>query len=117
MEVSVLPATLVPVYSKPKPIKTFNSSSLISVPSAEKAFIKALKKIRKLGMMAGIALDLDTSVETIKSYKGITLIQNKRKKYNGGSRNVGIDYALEKDFDYIEVGSFDLKKKDIIKLA
>lgn len=43
----------------------------------------------------------DTSVETIKSYKGITLIQNKRKKYNGGSRNVGIDYLLEKDFDYI----------------
>lgn len=45
----------------------------------------------------------DTSVETIKSYKDkrIHLIQNKRKRYNGGSRNVGIDYALENlDFDY-----------------
>lgn len=34
----------------------------------DKAFIKALKKIRKLGMMAGIALDLDTSVETIRPF-------------------------------------------------
>ena len=45
----------------------------------------------------------DTSVETISSYKDkrIHLIQNKRKRYNGGSRNVGIDYALENiDFDY-----------------
>ena len=45
----------------------------------------------------------DTSVETIKSYKDnrIHLIENKRKRYNGGSRNVGIDYALESlDFDY-----------------
>lgn len=45
----------------------------------------------------------DTSVETIKSYKDdrIILIQNKRKRYNGGSRNVGIEYALNNlDFDY-----------------
>ena len=47
----------------------------------------------------------DTSVETIKKYqskdKRIHLIENKRKKYNGGSRNVGIDYALDNlDFDY-----------------
>ena len=45
----------------------------------------------------------DTSVETIKSYNDsrIHLIQNKRKRYNGGSRNVGIDYALDNlDFDY-----------------
>ena len=45
----------------------------------------------------------DTSIETIKSYKDdrIILIQNKRKRYNGGSRNVGIEYALENfDFDY-----------------
>jgi hypothetical protein len=29
------------------------------------------------------------------------LIQNKRKRYNGGSRNVGIDYALNNfEFDY-----------------
>ena len=45
----------------------------------------------------------DTSVETIKSYKDdrIHFIQNKRKRYNGGSRNVGIDYALDNlDFDY-----------------
>lgn len=45
----------------------------------------------------------DTSIETIKSYKDdrITLIQNKRKRYNGGSRNVGIEYVLNNvDFDY-----------------
>ena len=47
----------------------------------------------------------DTSVETIKEYqkkdKRIHLIENKRKRYNGGSRNVGIDYALDNlDFDY-----------------
>lgn len=48
-------------------------------------------------------MSTDTSVETIKSYKDnrIHLIQNKRKKYNGGSRNVGIDYALNNlEFDY-----------------
>lgn len=45
----------------------------------------------------------DTSIETIKSYKDdrIVLIQNKRKRYNGGSRNVGIEYALNNViFDY-----------------
>lgn len=45
----------------------------------------------------------DTSIDTIKSYNDdrIILIQNKRKKYNGGSRNAGIDYALDNlDFDY-----------------
>lgn len=45
----------------------------------------------------------DTSIETINSYqdKRIHLIQNKRKRYNGGSRNVGIDYALNNlEFDY-----------------
>ena len=45
----------------------------------------------------------DTSIETIKSYKDkrIHPIQNKRKKYNGGSRNVGIEFALQNlDFDY-----------------
>lgn len=45
----------------------------------------------------------DTSIETIKSYKDkrIHLIQNKRKRYNGGSRNVGIEYALDNlEFDY-----------------
>lgn len=48
-------------------------------------------------------MSTDTSVDTIKSYKDsrIHLIQNKRKRYNGGSRNVGIDYALDNlDFDY-----------------
>jgi hypothetical protein len=47
----------------------------------------------------------DTSVKTIKEYqkkdKRVHLIENKRKRYNGGSRNVGIDYALNNlDFDY-----------------
>lgn len=48
-------------------------------------------------------LSTDNSVDIIKSYKDdrIILIQNKRKRYNGGSRNVGIEYALENlDFDY-----------------
>lgn len=51
----------------------------------------------------------DTSVETIVSYKcqeeyidKIHLVYNKRKRYNGGSRNVGIDYALDNlNPDYI----------------
>ena len=45
----------------------------------------------------------DSSVDTIKSYKDdrIVLIQNFRKRYNGGSRNAGIEYALQNlDFDY-----------------
>ena len=48
-------------------------------------------------------MSTDTSVQTIQSYtdKKIHLIQNKRKRYNGGSRNVGIEFALDKfDFDY-----------------
>ena len=46
----------------------------------------------------------DTSVNTIVGYmkdERIHLIKNKRKRYNGGSRNVGIEYALDHiDFDY-----------------
>jgi len=48
----------------------------------------------------------DDSVETIKKYMKnddrIHLVENNRKRYNGGSRNVGIDYALEYfgKFDY-----------------
>ena len=34
----------------------------------DKLFVKTLKKIRKLGMMAGIAIDLDTKVETIEPF-------------------------------------------------
>lgn len=53
-------------------------------------------------------LSTDTSVKTIEKYRSkeeyidkIHLIQNKRKRYNGGSRNVGIEYALDNlDFDY-----------------
>lgn len=41
----------------------------------------------------------DTSMKTLKEYKKlddrIVLIRNMRKRYNGGSRNVGIEYALE----------------------
>ena len=47
-------------------------------------------------------MSTDTSVKTIEEYKSkeeyidkIHLIKNKRKRYNGGSRNVGIDYALD----------------------
>ena len=50
-------------------------------------------------------MSTDTSVETIKEYqkkdKRIHLIENIRKRYNGGSRNVGIEYALNNlEFDY-----------------
>lgn len=42
-------------------------------------------------------MSTDTSVETVDKYvdSRIHLIKNIRKRYNGGSRNVGIDYALE----------------------
>ena len=50
-------------------------------------------------------MSTDTSVNTIIEYlaqdKRVHLIENNRKRYNGGSRNVGIDYALEMfPFDY-----------------
>lgn len=48
-------------------------------------------------------MSTDNSVETVESYvdKRIHLIKNTRKRYNGGSRNVGIDYAFNNlDFDY-----------------
>lgn len=45
----------------------------------------------------------DTSVETVEKYvdKRIHLIKNIRKRYNGGSRNVGIEYAKTTDANYI----------------
>jgi len=48
-------------------------------------------------------MSTDMSVETINNYKDVRihLIQNKRKRYNGGSRNIGIDYAINTDADYI----------------
>lgn len=50
-------------------------------------------------------MSTDTSVQTIENYihknNRITLIQNTRKKYNGGSRNVGIEIAQQyRVFDY-----------------
>lgn len=53
-------------------------------------------------------MSTDSSVETVQKYKRkeeyvdkIHLLVNKRKRYNGGSRNVGIEYALDNlDFDY-----------------
>ena len=46
----------------------------------------------------------DTSVNTIVEYMTddrVYLVKNRRKRYNGGSRNVGIDFALDHcDFDY-----------------
>jgi hypothetical protein len=49
-------------------------------------------------------MSTDTSVNTIVDYmkdERIHLIKNKRKRYNGGSRNVGIEYALDNlNFDY-----------------
>ena len=50
-------------------------------------------------------MSTDTSVKTIEKYRKqdnrITLIKNIRKRYNGGSRNVAIEYAMNNlDFDY-----------------
>jgi hypothetical protein len=48
-------------------------------------------------------MSTDTSVETVDNYvdNRIHLIKNRRKRYNGGSRNVGIEYALDNlEFDY-----------------
>ena len=53
-------------------------------------------------------MSTDTSIQTIEEYRSkeeyidkIHLIKNKRKRYNGGSRNVGIEYALTNfDFNY-----------------
>ena len=50
-------------------------------------------------------MSTDTSVETVENYvekdKRVHLIRNSRKRYNGGSRNVGIEYAMNNlDFDY-----------------
>lgn len=48
-------------------------------------------------------MSTDSSVSTVCNYRDerIHIIKNKRKRYNGGSRNVGIDYALDNiDFDY-----------------
>ena len=39
----------------------------------------------------------DNSVEFIKKYP-FHLIENKEKRYNGGSRNVGIDYSIESEY-------------------
>lgn len=45
-------------------------------------------------------MSTDNSVEIIKSYKDkrIHLVENKEKRYNGGSRNVGIDYPIESKY-------------------
>lgn len=50
-------------------------------------------------------MSIDTSVETVKNYvdkdERIILLENKRKRYNGGSRNVAIEYAKDNmNFDY-----------------
>lgn len=48
-------------------------------------------------------MSIDNSVDIVKSFgdNRIHIIQNKRKRYNGGSRNVGIDYAFNNlYFDY-----------------
>ena len=54
-------------------------------------------------------MSTDTSVETVEKYKSkeeyidkIHLVKNTHKRYNGGSRNAGIDYAKQYlDCDYI----------------
>ena len=50
-------------------------------------------------------MSTDTSVETVSGYakkdKRVHLLKNIRKRYNGGSRNVGIEYAIKNlEIDY-----------------
>ena len=48
-------------------------------------------------------MSTDASIQTILKYndKRVHVIKNRRKRYNGGSRNVGIEYAFDYvDFDY-----------------
>lgn len=45
----------------------------------------------------------DNSVNTVQSYYDgrVHIVLNRRKRYNGGTRNVGIEYAIDNlDFDY-----------------
>ena len=61
------------------------------------------QKYKNLELIIVDDMSTDTSVKTVESYKDerIHLIKNRRKRYNGGSRNVGIEYALDNlDFDY-----------------
>ena len=62
-------------------------------------------------------MSTDTSVETVENYvekdKRVHLIRNSRKRYNGGSRNVGIEYATNNlDFDYFAMLDSDDWFKD-----
>ena len=62
-------------------------------------------------------MSTDTSVETVENYvekdKRVHLIRNNRKRYNGGSRNVGIEYAMNNlDFDYFAMLDSDDWFKD-----
>ena len=62
-------------------------------------------------------MSTDTSVETVENYvekdKRVHLIRNSRKRYNGGSRNVGIEYAMNNlDFDYFAMLDSDDWFKD-----
>ena len=56
----------------------------------DKLFVKTLKKIRKLGMMSGIAIDLDTKVETIEpflKYCDLVLVMTVKAGKGGQSFN------------------------------
>ena len=62
----------------------------------DKLFIKTLKKIRKLGMMAGIAIDVDTKVEVIEpflKYCDLVLVMTVKAGKGGQSFN---ESALKK---------------------
>ena len=63
---------------------------------SDKAFVNALKKIRKLGMMAGIALDIDTDIKVIEpflKYCDLVLIMTVKAGKGGQEFN---DNALKK---------------------
>ena len=65
----------------------------------DKLFIKTLKKIKKLGMMAGIAIDIDTKVETIEpflKYCDLVLVMTVKAGKGGQSFNEDVLKKIKK---------------------
>ena len=65
----------------------------------DKLFIKTLKKIKKLGMMAGIAIDIDTKVETIEpflKYCDLVLVMTVKAGKGGQSFNEDVLRKIKK---------------------
>lgn len=103
-----------------KPLEKKNYKFAIVIPNFNndqgnvkgKTFLKKCiesvlnQKYKNFELIVVDDMSSDTSVETVENYvekdERIHLIRNNRKRYNGGSRNVGIEYAINNiDFDYL----------------